>query len=1012
MTDEELRESSTKISQQATTLLEANEDFEAAMCDAGADGAQYQADVEKTARECKEKLTEVKDGIQKTLWAKFGEDKLKFALKLAETVCEEVCAMQPCAELEACEFALSNLEAVVKTAKIEHDRWSFWSPPAEQTDFRKRLRELELSLSKLVSRKAAFIQAKIKEDREEAKTPPLVSLQTFQTPAIKLMPTALPKFTGIKRDYYRWRKEWEALQRQGEPTGSTEVKKFQLLDSLDERITRSLHLSSYSTAENIFRILGNRFGNTTSIALEIVEELQSIPPVKGLQPRKIVRLIHAVEKALHDLHDLGDVGAIKNPLITKSIESKLPDSLKKDWLVFAANEVNAMPCGPANQATSKVDQGGYSCRNGQLKARQAAQPGREPNQKGTNLEDKVKQSGRRKTKKVRSLQRQHPYEHLISQVNLENRAIRIGRDAPSINHQLFGPRRWSHLRICSSSENTKSNPLRPQRKMLTRQSRHLQTDIDLDVVCDAVKKLLQNECDSSSIHIQSENDRAPELCDLPEEPRRIEWEVLRRAALAHPCSQRPGGLLLSTTAFVMIFFFQHAPYDAMVLVSFCWYLDEQLRATGGEWKGRDTLRPLPLPEELVFTLDTEALSHISKAKQQYLETVTQPRAVVPRQRDRGAEDRGCSAKQTSCQHHDNKPQDQPMQTDDVPVSPTAPVCKEAKVTLQPVRRAYSEETSIAADHSTTDHTAVPVCFQRDSEESAIINLCKVPLTSDWNPYIVLKTKKIVRPMVNTSSTTVKTGSTIQQNRQVPVKRASCGSSKPVVKLQRLSHEDCKGKAPEAPSAAPVVQLQRLQNDDSGAKSLSEVHDHINQLAAGFGAGNAEFELSSVAVSLKDHKSECKDVSVEVVTVGSESDSESDKEGKQVCVEVVTVDSESDCESLREEEHVVVTMESEFESENADVAMEIENANKIEHVSDGVTFVGSANETECERMIEMMAIDTVSDGENVCLSVKVESPLLLHLTQTLLVQKPGIQGQALREMYQKLDTNVGGQKTTH
>ncbi|KAK7898433.1 hypothetical protein WMY93_019286 [Mugilogobius chulae] len=211
MTDEELRESSTKISQQATTLLEANEDFEAAMCDAGADGEQYQADVEKTAKE-----------------------------------------------------------------------------------------------------------------------------------SIKLMPTALPKFTGIKRDYYRWRKEWEALQRQGEPTGSKEVKKFQLLDSLDERITRSLHLSSYSTAEDIFRILGNRFGNKTSIALEIVEELQSIPPVKGLQPRKIVRLIHAVEKALHDLHDLGDVGAIKNPLITKSIESKLPDSLKKDWLVFAANEVNAV----------------------------------------------------------------------------------------------------------------------------------------------------------------------------------------------------------------------------------------------------------------------------------------------------------------------------------------------------------------------------------------------------------------------------------------------------------------------------------------------------------------------------------------------------------------------------------------------------------------------------------------------------------------------------------------------
>ncbi|XP_033836251.1 peroxisomal carnitine O-octanoyltransferase [Periophthalmus magnuspinnatus] len=64
----------------------------------------------------------------------------------------------------------------------------------------------------------------------------------------------------------------------------------------------------------------------------------------------------------------------------------------------------------------------------------------------------------------------------------------------------------------------------------------------------------------------------------------------------------------------------HAPYDAMVLVSFCWYLDQQLSATGGEWKGSNTVRPLPLPEELVFTVDSEALNYISQAKQQYLET--------------------------------------------------------------------------------------------------------------------------------------------------------------------------------------------------------------------------------------------------------------------------------------------------------------------------------------------------------------------------------------------------------
>ncbi|CAL9705763.1 unnamed protein product [Knipowitschia caucasica] len=71
----------------------------------------------------------------------------------------------------------------------------------------------------------------------------------------------------------------------------------------------------------------------------------------------------------------------------------------------------------------------------------------------------------------------------------------------------------------------------------------------------------------------------------------------------------------------------HAPYDAMVLVSLCWYMDQQLRATGGEWKGPDTVRPLPSPEELVFTLDSKALSDISHAKKQYQET-TQDLQVV------------------------------------------------------------------------------------------------------------------------------------------------------------------------------------------------------------------------------------------------------------------------------------------------------------------------------------------------------------------------------------------------
>lgn len=64
----------------------------------------------------------------------------------------------------------------------------------------------------------------------------------------------------------------------------------------------------------------------------------------------------------------------------------------------------------------------------------------------------------------------------------------------------------------------------------------------------------------------------------------------------------------------------HAPYDAMVLVSLCWYLDQQIKATGGVWKGSQAVRALPPPEELLFTVDEKIRGDISLAKQRYLES--------------------------------------------------------------------------------------------------------------------------------------------------------------------------------------------------------------------------------------------------------------------------------------------------------------------------------------------------------------------------------------------------------
>nr|XP_023700311.1 peroxisomal carnitine O-octanoyltransferase [Paramormyrops kingsleyae] len=66
----------------------------------------------------------------------------------------------------------------------------------------------------------------------------------------------------------------------------------------------------------------------------------------------------------------------------------------------------------------------------------------------------------------------------------------------------------------------------------------------------------------------------------------------------------------------------HAPYDAMVLVSMCYYNDQKLKACGGVWKGLEIVRDVPLPKELVFTLDDRVRGDIALAKQHYLESAS------------------------------------------------------------------------------------------------------------------------------------------------------------------------------------------------------------------------------------------------------------------------------------------------------------------------------------------------------------------------------------------------------
>lgn len=195
MDEEELRENFQKLTLESSRVLKANDEVELAyLAECKAAAAEelsnpQKADIEKTEKECQKMTDEVKSLIRDTLWATYGAKELSLALQIAEDECENFSYTQPDTTLEEYEFMLTHLKDLVSSAKEVHHNWKRWAPPGKKGDFECRLRRLQFLVPKFVSRKAGLIKA--------------ASIKTTQ-----------------------------ALQKQGEPIGSKEVKKFQLLDSL------------------------------------------------------------------------------------------------------------------------------------------------------------------------------------------------------------------------------------------------------------------------------------------------------------------------------------------------------------------------------------------------------------------------------------------------------------------------------------------------------------------------------------------------------------------------------------------------------------------------------------------------------------------------------------------------------------------------------------------------------------------------------------------------------------
>lgn len=72
----------------------------------------------------------------------------------------------------------------------------------------------------------------------------------------------------------------------------------------------------------------------------------------------------------------------------------------------------------------------------------------------------------------------------------------------------------------------------------------------------------------------------------------------------------------------------HAPFDAMVMVDISQYVDDRVLKDGGRWKGSEKVRNIPLPEELVFTVDEKVLNDVKHAKEQFSNQASDIQIVV------------------------------------------------------------------------------------------------------------------------------------------------------------------------------------------------------------------------------------------------------------------------------------------------------------------------------------------------------------------------------------------------
>lgn len=300
----ELKEEFTKLSDCFRKMLDANDDYRIGLeadiktedTDESLDETQ-EADIDRSVKEGETKLAEIRDIVQTNLWSMYGKSELDAVIQEAEKAHDRTINVPvESANLEGYKVHLAVLEKRITEAISAILLWERWMPVELKDELDGRVKDLKASNYRLELMKAEFTTARVVA--EQGTGVRQVPFLTTPTPIVIIKPIILPIFSGSKREYHQWRKDWESLQKQVKPSRSAEVKKIQLLESVDDKISKDLRLSTYATANDMFRVLENRYGNKSTITVEILEDLDKMPHVNGNQPRKAIDLIQSHEEPI------------------------------------------------------------------------------------------------------------------------------------------------------------------------------------------------------------------------------------------------------------------------------------------------------------------------------------------------------------------------------------------------------------------------------------------------------------------------------------------------------------------------------------------------------------------------------------------------------------------------------------------------------------------------------------------------------------------------------------------